>query len=656
MRLAYAPRPGQQRLVDTVRAAQAGRSHAVIEAATGSGKTAALLAASLDRQHCDGPVVYLTRTNAQQTQVMVEQSALRGSGQDPGLVIPMMGRRHYCPLLKDDERFRDGTPEELGKLCRDARRKATIAADTGKDVEGACPYYRRLLADGTGPVEALLREGGMDPQQLASRITGCGSCPYEALKALLPEADMVVAPYVFMIDASLRQTFAAWLGRELADIHIIVDEAHNLPDAARDHHSPRLAQATLARACQEAEAYQDPVLAGRTLTTSLLHALQAAIADLADEHIKDGDDGRVPPGALEEALMARLCCPSTHIAHAARDLETWGQVIREDRRSKGRLPRSYLGAVGAFLRMWTGTADAPYAHLVMDPEDPSVEAYLLDPASVLAWLRECASSVHVSGTLAPLQQHLDLCDLPEDTVTDTLHEASAGTGLRVVGVKGIDRRWSAHQDDPRLALAQLEVAKRLLGDLEGKTALFFPSHMMLAEVLASGFFDGMRRPLFAERPGLSQAQLMGLVDGFRASPRSDALLLGVLGGRITEGLDFPGDALENALIFGIPYPPPSARLDALIHHMDLAHDGKGWTYAVHNPVGRVLRQAIGRIVRGPDDTGSAFILDERAARFRTHVPALEMVSDPCRLPEAADLEAGFQRAGGLDSPLTGRRT
>jgi DNA excision repair protein ERCC-2 len=721
--LPYAPRVGQRELVAAITRAQQG-GHAVLEAATGTGKTVAALAASLTTIARDGRrVLYLTRTNAQQDQVVREHAVLAASATagntglgtstpadarlgtstpadarlgtstpadaglgtstpadaglgtstpadaglgtstpaDAGLLVPFMGRRQYCPLMNDDDRFRDGTPEELGKLCRDAKRKATIAVQTGEPVQGACPYYAGLLRDGVAPVEALLRTGGLAPRHLAARIAGCGSCPYEALKLLLAKADVVAVPYVFLLDDALRQALLHWLGVGLDEVHVLIDEAHNLPAAAQEHHSPRLSTVTVRRALREAEEFHDPVLAGEMLSTSLLHALLGVLHDLAAEHIRDRPDARLPPGAIMEALMARLAAPSPRITRAFQDLGAWGDVVREARRAQARLPRSHMGAVAAFLHAWNSLGDEARVQLVLAGDEPAIETFLLDPAQVLGWLHEAASTVHMSGTLAPPEEHRDRCGLPADTSMAILPSAIAPDRLRVIGVEGVHRRWSEHQQEPRHALDQQAAATAVLAALAGKTALLFPSHAMLAAYHEAGFLASLGRRTYIETAGMSNDELTRVVAAFRLNPDARALLVGVVSGRLAEGLDFPGDDLRNMLVFGIPYPPPSARLDAQIDAAERRHPGRGWTYTIHNVVARRLRQAAGRLVRGPDDHGVVVVLDERIARFRTHLPQLVMVRDAAGVAAArrgaghsaqgaADLLPGFQAASTLESP------
>jgi len=92
------------------------------------------------------------------------------------------------------------------------------------------------------------------------------------------------------------------------------------------------------------------------------------------------------------------------------------------------------------------------------------------------------------------------------------------------------------------------------------------------------------------------------------------VLLSVIGGRISEGMDFPSEELEMVIIVGIPYPPPSARQQALQKYYDKKF-GSGWKYAFEAPTTRKMLQAIGRLIREKSDRGVAIILDERAARF-----------------------------------------
>jgi len=131
---------------------------------------------------------------------------------------------------------------------------------------------------------------------------------------------------------------------------------------------------------------------------------------------------------------------------------------------------------------------------------------------------------------------------------------------------------------------------------------------------------------------MSQSALMDLVSEFKSCGqhgREGAALFSVMGGRISEGMDFPAEQLEIVLIVGIPYPKPTARQRGLQRYYELKFR-KGWEYAVEAPTARKLLQSIGRLIRDENDKGVAIILDRRASRFKKYIRDLEESKDPIK--------------------------
>ena len=115
-------------------------------------------------------------------------------------------------------------------------------------------------------------------------------------------------------------------------------------------------------------------------------------------------------------------------------------------------------------------------------------------------------------------------------------------------------------------------------------------------------------------------------------------LVSVIGGRLSEGLDFPDDELEVVAIVGLPYARPSAKGEALVRFYDRRF-GRGWEWAVKVPMMRRLQQAAGRLIRTPTDRGVVVLLDRRAAALREAFPDRVVTRDP-----AAEVGAFFEGA------------
>jgi DNA excision repair protein ERCC-2 len=92
------------------------------------------------------------------------------------------------------------------------------------------------------------------------------------------------------------------------------------------------------------------------------------------------------------------------------------------------------------------------------------------------------------------------------------------------------------------------------------------------------------------------------------------VLVTSLRGTLTEGVDYRGDRLAAAVVCGVPIintARPQTR--AVITAYDRRFES-GFETALTVPAVRKARQAVGRVIRGPDERGVRVLLDARYAR------------------------------------------
>jgi DNA excision repair protein ERCC-2 len=92
-----------------------------------------------------------------------------------------------------------------------------------------------------------------------------------------------------------------------------------------------------------------------------------------------------------------------------------------------------------------------------------------------------------------------------------------------------------------------------------------------------------------------------------------AILLGVQGGRSSEGADFPGDQMNSVAVVGVPYAEPTTRIEAQIKYYDQCFPGHGREYGYVIPALKKAAQAAGRPIRTLEDRGAIVFLDYRFA-------------------------------------------
>jgi DNA excision repair protein ERCC-2 len=87
-----------------------------------------------------------------------------------------------------------------------------------------------------------------------------------------------------------------------------------------------------------------------------------------------------------------------------------------------------------------------------------------------------------------------------------------------------------------------------------------------------------------------------------------------LRGTLTEGVDYEGDKLSAAVVCGVPIiNTASPQTKAVRTAYDRAF-GNGFEYALTVPAVRKARQALGRVIRGPEEVGVRVLVDARYAR------------------------------------------
>ena len=602
----YEYRPGQRELVRFISNTVDDGMSPVVEAGTGTGKTVSALAATLPTVLERGmKVIYLTRTKSQQKQVIREAAAI-GHGI---LCVGLQGRTAAsCPMMRDDPDLVSGTSEEISKLCSEYKRR-----DAG---ECRCRFYANIEHTDIESWVERIREEHPEPEGFARLCEEAELCPYEMLKYALPHADVIAASYPFVFMPQILARLVDWIGIPLHRTVIVVDEAHNLPDYLRDVQTFEYSRAALDLAEKEARENGDSEVHEGLTVTDIVGVLREVLGYAVKEYLID-DDGILPPYFLEDELMSRLGMTSVSIMRIVQALEDIGDSIAERKKQRRKLPRSYIGSMGRFMRAWlTGSEDC-HVRLVLGGDNPCFQSYCMDPSGASDPLNECFASVHMSGTLEPIDAYIRDIGL-DRAIPTTLNGFFPRENLLTLYSDEVSMRY-----EDRFIESNYARLRQLLYDtvnsVRVNTAVFFPSYQFMDRMLDDGVASDLGRDIYYERRDMLQEELMEVFDSFRTSEGS--VLFCVTGGRISEGLDFPDKSLELAVLIGIPYPKPTAKMRAMTRYYD-AKFGDGRLYVSIIPASRKMRQSIGRLIRSETDRGVAVILDRRAASLRDISPML----------------------------------
>jgi len=167
---------------------------------------------------------------------------------------------------------------------------------------------------------------------------------------------------------------------------------------------------------------------------------------------------------------------------------------------------------------------------------------------------------------------------------------------------------------------------------KGNIAVFFTSYNLMNTILSHTDID--RRRIVEERKTRRSDVMQKLT---RSTSNA---LFGVMGGKFSEGMDYPNNLLTCVVTVGLPYATWSVYQKALISYFDYQFPGNGRAYAYLTPAIFRLVQACGRVHRSAKDKGCIVMLDERVTRpdIRQLLPSyyqkeMKMVKNPMECGE-----------------------
>jgi DNA excision repair protein ERCC-2 len=136
--------------------------------------------------------------------------------------------------------------------------------------------------------------------------------------------------------------------------------------------------------------------------------------------------------------------------------------------------------------------------------------------------------------------------------------------------------------------------------------------------MAEALTDRLDRPVLLDESSDDDATEALKNEFFGGDPK---VLVTSLRGTLTEGVDYRGDRLAAAVVCGVPIidtSSPRTRAVKTAYDRRFGGDGpggrSGFETALTVPAVRKARQAVGRVIRGPEEVGIRAFVDARYAR------------------------------------------
>ena len=603
-----------------------GKKNLIAHAPTGLGKTAAALSPALTHILANNggknnlTVFFLT---SRHTQHKIVLDTLKKINEKFGLKIignSIIGKKHLC-LQPSTEKMQS---REFAEFCR-------LLVDNSK-----CDFYNNLKSKSrlSPDTEVILHELKTRAVSSAENIILEASkrsiCPYEIALLLAKDAKVIVADYQYLFNSNIRDNFFKKLNKELNDAIIIIDEAHNLPSRIKDLSSEFLSNITLKRAISEAKKFNYDDVAQELEDINDILEKHISGLKLGDQSTyqskyqskyqkndaslnvtlenfstaKDYKFFEANEKYIDKQLFVDAINKIKNYDELVSELVFTGNAVRELQNV------SYIGTVAVFLEAWTGQDDGFTRILSLKKLRDKTEMITLgyrclDPSIIAGPVISGAySCVLMSGTLHPTSMYKELLGIEADELT-LKSPFPVENRLNLIIPKTSTKYELRNPEQYK------EIARTLVDvstDVKGSLAIYFPSYYLMEEI-SKQFVTLTKKTVFTEHPEMTKQEKQEFLDSFVKYKDSGAILLAVISGSFSEGIDLPG-VLKMVIIVGLPLQKPDLETKALIDYYDKKF-GKGWDYGYLFPAFTKAIQAAGRCIRNETDKGIIVFLDER---------------------------------------------
>ncbi|MHA1584405.1 MAG: helicase C-terminal domain-containing protein [Promethearchaeota archaeon] len=616
-------RPNQEKVIQQISEALALCKNTLLIATNGTGKTIMALSAAIPIVLNDPKrkILFCSRTftqNArviQETREITKKFAKNNINQTIG-AISLRGRNEMC-VHKTIQRLQL-PPGESMTVCSSLRKNHR------------CKYFNNISkhrkTESFKETLNSLASQPMESQDLMNFAEQDDLCPYFLSKMLMEKEKVIVCNYQWIFHPSIREQFLENMKIELQDCIIIMDECHNLPEMANGINSVKITPFGLRGALKDLEAFQAKMNMRRFIRV-LRDLLDGVKGRIEDETTLETNK------FLRQILDKNKFSSTKELRLFLTDLKDYGEAIEKEKIDAGMVPRNHIKGVSEFFEIFLENYENPQFFACIRPnrssrgKSISLEFKCLSPRLITDPIfKESFATLSLSGTLDPF------------TYTQLLGLNESGKMLKIVkmpppfppeNVKVLMTSELSTRGELRTSTMYRKILRAIQPVVHysyKNVGIFCASYEVLNGLLDNGIKELVKhskKKFYYEQPGLSSSENDALIENFKDFSKDldspGGVLLGVCGGRNSEGEDFPGDYMNAVVIVGIPFQRPTPSGNAKIKYYDLLFPGKGRLFGYQIPAMNRSNQACGRPIRRMEDRGLIILMDYRFEIYKKYL-------------------------------------
>ena len=544
--------------------------------------------------------------------------------------IPLGSRKQLC--INEKVRSK-GNDQSVNDACLDLQRETN-----------GCQYLPKnyMMSSVTKEFADLSLAKIRDIEDLNELGIELNICPYYSVRKGIEMTEIISLPYQMIFQDTTRKI----LNLDIKDSIIIIDEAHNIIDVITSMYSIKITLDQLNKVIKSLKIYLNKFLkrlnsGNRINLMKLIKICQILLKFLNNNQgsVKSGDEIQIQDifkdstGDLVNIHKLDEFLTKSKIAYK---IESYIEKIELETGMKKSSSNPLLFTIIKFLKTLTNLSKE--GKFFWDNENGSISLnyMLLDPSAIFKEIVDQAKCVLLcGGTMEPMSDYMDY--LFPTVPTNKINTFACGhviprENLEVFPVG----QWNdtnfeflfQKRNDPKQLTSLGEFLIEITKRVPYGVVIFFPSYKYLDQVLQfwknTGILSSIEsnKTIFREPTDPSNVEKVLSQYGYIIqTERKGAMLFSVVGGKMSEGINFSDDLARAVIMVGLPYPNAySGEMvtkrkfieTSVLKNGGTANDAREKSKNYYeNLCMRAVNQSIGRSIRHVNDYSIIYLVDRR---------------------------------------------
>lgn len=457
--------------------------------------------------------------------------------------------------------------------------------------------------------EILKKENIIDREAVIEYAQKFNICPFEFSLDLALLADCVICDYNYAFDPRvyLRRFFD-----NDEDYVLLVDEAHNLVDRARemfsaDIYKKRFWELKKVMKNKEKNIYR----ALDKINSYMIKLKKLCREDFNNESLEQNN-------LQEEYYQLVKTNPNTYVQkNNLQDIypllrkfvsesERW---LTQNNKLEGheQLLELYFDVLN-FIRISEFYNDAYVTYIEEQDNDIKLKLFCLDPSLLLKEsIKKSKASIFFSATLTPIDYFKEMLGGNEE---DYIMRLESPFSIEKREILIADRISTKYKYREKSYSVIVEYIKCVTDCKKGNYMVFFPSYKYMIDVYNEFEKKYPNINALIQDSSMAEEERELFLKEFKDENANTMVAFAVLGGVFSEGIDLKHNRLIGTIIISVGLPQICLERDIIMHYFN-KNEKKGFKYAYMYPGMNKVLQAAGRVIRTEEDKGIIVLIDSR---------------------------------------------